>query len=115
MIEGLFLVRALFINSVELNGDVLPTEFCSTIRVLGRRRKKSRKFGKGYLHWYLHMKRGKTHHCCVHTVLTANFLCNLSACCLCTILRLYLTFKINFFKTKILAVNNAVGLQLFYQ
>lgn len=24
------------------------------------------------------MKRGKTHHCCVHIVLTANFLCNLS-------------------------------------
>lgn len=41
MIEGLFLVRALFINSVELNGDVLPTEFCSTIRVLGRRKKKA--------------------------------------------------------------------------
>lgn len=98
MTEGLFLVRALFINSVELNSDVLPTKFCSIMTVWGRReKKKSWKFSKGYLHLYLHMKRGKTHHCCVHIVLTANFLCNLSACCLCTILRLYLTFKINFF------------------
>lgn len=38
--EGLFLVRALFINSVELNSDVLPTKFCSIMTVLGRRKKK---------------------------------------------------------------------------
>lgn len=40
MTEGLFLVRALFINSVELNSDVLPTKFCSIMTVLGRRKKK---------------------------------------------------------------------------
>lgn len=40
MTEGLFLVRALFINSVELNSDVLPTKFCSIMTVLGRREKK---------------------------------------------------------------------------
>lgn len=40
MTEGLFLVRALFINSVELNSVVLPTKFCSIMTVLGRREKK---------------------------------------------------------------------------
>lgn len=40
MTEGLFLVRALFINSVELNSDVLPTKFCSIMTVWGRREKK---------------------------------------------------------------------------
>lgn len=98
MAERLVWARAPFSNSVELKSEMLPVRFCSIMSWFsGKKKKKSWKFGKDNLYLYLHIKEARLTVVAFTLYSLLLTLCNLSACCLCTILKSCLTFKIFLF------------------